>query len=98
MFVSMMHRICNCGFTNIPKAIMLSRIKMPLAEIKRALLEVDDKSLSVDDLRAIARHIPTSDEVMSQHICLLELIQYDSDDSHSDFWRRQPIIKSGSIF
>ena len=44
-------------------AIMLSRIKMPVANIKRALLAVDDDALSIDDLKAIARHVPSSDEV-----------------------------------
>lgn len=42
--------------------IMLSRMKLSLPEIKRALLTVDDLLLSVDDLKAIARQIPTADE------------------------------------
>ncbi|KAI0776213.1 FH2-domain-containing protein [Trametes elegans] len=44
-------------------AIMLSRIKIGLSEIRRALLELDDSKLSVDDLRAIGRQLPTSEEV-----------------------------------
>lgn len=42
---------------------MLSRMKPSLAEIKRALLTIDDSVLSIDDLKAIARHVPTLDEV-----------------------------------
>ncbi|KIK67748.1 hypothetical protein GYMLUDRAFT_68769 [Collybiopsis luxurians FD-317 M1] len=45
-------------------AIMLSRIKMGLQEIKNALLALDEKKLSTDDLRAISKQIPTSEEVM----------------------------------
>ncbi|THH10298.1 hypothetical protein EW146_g8409 [Bondarzewia mesenterica] len=44
-------------------AIMLSRIKMGLPEIRDALLSVDDDKLSVDDLRAIGKQLPTSEEV-----------------------------------
>ena len=42
---------------------MLSRIKLSFAEIRLALLRIDDKSLSLDELKVIARHVPTSDEV-----------------------------------
>lgn len=45
-------------------AIMLTRIKIGPAEIRRALLELDDQRLSVDDLRAISRQLPTSEEVV----------------------------------
>ena len=40
--------------------IMLSRMKPSLPEIKRALLSIDDSVLNIDDLKAIARHLPTS--------------------------------------
>lgn len=43
--------------------IMLSRIKLPPTEIKRSLLSLDDSKLSVDELKVIARHLPTPDEV-----------------------------------
>lgn len=43
--------------------IMLSRIKIGMSEIRRALLELDDQKLSIDDLRAIGRQLPTSEEV-----------------------------------
>lgn len=42
---------------------MLSRIKMGLPEIRRALLELDDIKLSIDDLRAISKQLPTTEEV-----------------------------------
>jgi len=44
---------------------MLSRIKLDLEEIRRALLDVDDSKLTPDDLRAISRQLPTPDEVGS---------------------------------
>jgi len=46
---------------------MLSRIKLDFAGIKRAILDLDDTKLSVDDLRAISRQLPTDEEV---YICL----------------------------
>lgn len=42
---------------------MLARIKLPFPEIRLALLRVDDKALTVDELKAISKHIPTADEV-----------------------------------
>ena len=42
---------------------MLTRIKLDLPTIRKALLEVDDAKLSVDDLRAISKHLPTKEEV-----------------------------------
>ena len=46
---------------------MLSRIKLDLEEIRRALLDVDDSKLGPDDLRSISRQLPTSEEVGSMH-------------------------------
>lgn len=46
---------------------MLSRIKLDLEEIKRALLDVDDSKLTPDDLRAISRQLPTPEEVGGVH-------------------------------
>jgi hypothetical protein len=45
-------------------AIMLSRIKLSPSEIRRAILTVDDRALSLDDLKAIFRHLPTPEEVL----------------------------------
>lgn len=42
---------------------MLSRIKLSLPDIRRALLELDDIKLSIDDLRAIGKQLPTAEEV-----------------------------------
>jgi diaphanous 1 len=42
---------------------MLSRIKLGYPEIRRALLDIDDQGLSIDDLMAISRQLPTSEEV-----------------------------------
>lgn len=42
---------------------MLSRIKLNLEEIRRALLFVDDNKLTLDELRAISRQLPTPEEV-----------------------------------
>ncbi len=42
---------------------MLSRIKLAPVDIRKALLEVDDKTLLVDDLKAMERQLPTTDEI-----------------------------------
>lgn len=42
---------------------MLSRIKLSFPEIRSAILRVDDTLLSLDELKVIARHVPTPDEV-----------------------------------
>lgn len=42
---------------------MLSRIKLSPADIRNALLEVEDKMLSVDDLKAMERQLPTTEEI-----------------------------------
>lgn len=44
-------------------AIMLSRIKLGYPEIRKALLDIDDRGLSIDDLIAISKQLPTSEEV-----------------------------------
>jgi len=46
---------------------MLSRIKLDLGEIRRALLDVDDSKLTPDELRAISRQLPTPEEVGRPH-------------------------------
>ena len=42
---------------------MLSRVKLAPMDIRKALLEVDDKTLSVDDLKAMERQLPTAEEI-----------------------------------
>jgi diaphanous 1 len=44
-------------------AIMLSRIKLSFSEIRHAILEVNDQQLSMDELKAIAKQLPTTEEV-----------------------------------
>jgi diaphanous 1 len=43
--------------------IMLTRMKMAPVEIKRAVLEVNDNKLSIDDLKAISKQLPSLEEV-----------------------------------
>lgn len=42
---------------------MLSRIKLELPDIRKALLEIDDTRLSIDDLKAIGKQLPTTEEI-----------------------------------
>ena len=51
---------------------MLSRIRMPYAAIRKALLDVDDVLLSVENLRSIRQYCPINDEVD-------QLLQYNGD-------------------
>jgi len=44
-------------------AIMLSRIKKNNSQIRMSLLEINDEHLSIDDLKAIGKHLPTPEEV-----------------------------------
>lgn len=44
-------------------AIMLSRFKNNYSTIRCALLDLDSSRLSIDDLRAISKHLPTSEEI-----------------------------------
>ena len=46
---------------------MLSRIKLDLEEIRRALLVVDDNKLTLDELRSISRQLPAPEEVGDLH-------------------------------
>ena len=57
----------------MPEVIMLSRIRLSLPDIRQALLTIDDTLLSVDDLKAIAKHVPSSEEVRTvlQNIMIL---------------------------
>jgi hypothetical protein len=51
--------ICN---PPLDEAIMLARIKLSFPDIRRALLAVDDEKLSVDDIKAISKQLPTAEE------------------------------------
>ena len=43
--------------------IMLARIKLDLPVIRSAILELDDDKLSTDELKAISKQLPTTEEV-----------------------------------
>jgi diaphanous 1 len=43
---------------------MLKKIKVDIKEIRKAILEVDDEKLSVDDLHFISKQLPTAEEVV----------------------------------
>lgn len=38
------------------------RLRMPARKIKRAILEIDDDALTVDDLSTISRQLPSIEE------------------------------------
>ena len=42
---------------------MLSRIKMDYPQIRKCIVEIDDERLSIDDLKALSKQLPTSEEV-----------------------------------
>ncbi|KAH7922962.1 FH2-domain-containing protein [Leucogyrophana mollusca] len=44
-------------------AIMLSRFKFGFSDIRQALLDLDDSRLTVDDLKAISKQLPTPEEI-----------------------------------
>lgn len=44
--------------------IMLSRIKLTFPDITKCILEINDEKLSVEDLRAISKQLPTIEEVV----------------------------------
>lgn len=45
--------------------IMLARLKLPIPKIQQAVLAFDDETLTLDDLKALSKLLPTSDEVSS---------------------------------
>lgn len=55
---------------------MLSRIKLGLPDIRKALLDIDDEKLPVDDLKAIGRQLPTPEEVTPIQIGTLLICLY----------------------
>lgn len=42
---------------------MLSRFKIGYPAIRQALLDLDDSVLPIDDLKAISKQLPTTEEV-----------------------------------
>lgn len=49
---------------------------MDYPQIRKALLEVDDNKLSVDDLKAISKQLPTKDEASSRLSYVYSLTNY----------------------
>ncbi|KAL7410280.1 hypothetical protein BDY24DRAFT_186432 [Mrakia frigida] len=43
--------------------IMLARLKLPIPKIQQAVLAFDDETLTLDDLKALSKLLPTSDEI-----------------------------------
>jgi hypothetical protein len=56
------------GVTYCQLAIMLSRIKMDYPQIRKSIVEVDDERLSIDDLKALNKQLPTSEEVCHEFL------------------------------
>lgn len=52
---------------------MLSRIRYSPDDIRQAILEINDDKLTIDDLKIIAKNLPTPEEVL---ISSLQCIQY----------------------
>lgn len=46
---------------------MLRSIKMGFPDIKKALLDLDDEALTLDELKKISENLPTSEEVYHPH-------------------------------
>lgn len=42
---------------------MLARLKLDLSVIRKAIMEIDDDKLSMDELKAIGKQLPTTEEV-----------------------------------
>ncbi|KAH0840265.1 hypothetical protein J3R83DRAFT_1272 [Lanmaoa asiatica] len=59
-------------------AIMLSRFKIGYSAIRQALLDLDDSTLLIDDLKAISKQLPTTEEVRKSL-----LTSYSSFDQRS---------------
>lgn len=48
---------------------MLSIVKMDHSRIRKALLSLDDNSITVDGLKAISKQLPTFEEVRKFDVC-----------------------------
>jgi hypothetical protein len=42
---------------------MLARLKLPIPKIQQAVLVFDDQTLTLDDLKALSKLLPSADEV-----------------------------------
>ena len=50
---------------------MLSHFKIGFSAIRQALLDLDDATLSIDDLKAISKQLPTTEEVRNSLLASL---------------------------
>ena len=44
-------------------SIMLARMRLSYSEIKRAILELDDQTLSIDNLKSLKQYVPAFEEI-----------------------------------
>jgi diaphanous 1 len=49
---------------------MLARLKLPVPKIQQAILAFDDETLTLDDLKALGKLLPTNDEVGRSFVSL----------------------------
>ena len=54
--------------------IMLARIRMSHAAIRDAILQVDDRKMTVDRLKSLRPSVPTRDEVTINVLCFVYLL------------------------
>lgn len=59
---------------------MLAKIKLDLAVIRKAILELDDEKLSMDDLKAIGKQLPSIEEVTPSTPVARHLLTFVADD------------------
>ena len=59
--------MCAARSNNV--GIMLARLKLPIPKIQQAVLAFDDETLTLDDLKALSKLLPTSDEVSPSYLC-----------------------------
>jgi len=78
---------------------MLARIKSDLPGIQRALLELDDVTLTVDNLKAISKQLPTSDEVSpSDRLYLIQRLHLSQITRLKDFEDITKLAKADQYF
>ena len=66
---------------------MLSRIKMDYPQIRKSIVEIDDQRLSIDDLRALSKQLPTSEEVCREFLWIQACLKIILGGTHKILWR-----------
>ena len=71
---------------------MLSRIKLDLPNIRKAIIDLDDDKLSVDNLKLIKRQLPSSEEIARlkgvsdiSRLAKADRFFYQASSSHSHY-------------